>query len=61
MNLWQYYNGDLKYPDLNNHSHEKEIAKAKPKWAYEYIKLNGKDKELEPIIAKNAYYSYQYA
>ena len=27
MNLWNYYDGDLKYPDLNNHSHEKEIAK----------------------------------
>ena len=37
MNLWQYYNGDLKYPDLNNHSHEIEIAKATPKWAFEYI------------------------
>ena len=36
MNLWQYYNGDLKYPDLNNHSHEKEIAKTNPNWAFEY-------------------------
>ena len=38
MDLWKYYNGKLKYPDLNNHSHEKEIAKANPKWAYEFVK-----------------------
>jgi hypothetical protein len=61
MNLWKYYDGDLKYPDLNNHLHEKEIAKTNPKWAYEYTSEHGKDKELEPIIAKNAKYSYMYA
>ena len=58
MDLWKYYNGKLKYPDLNNHSHEKEIAKANPKWAYEFVKKYGKDEDLEPAIAKNAEYSF---
>ena len=61
MDLWKYYDGDLKYPDLNNHSHEIEIAKANPKWAFEYASKHGKDEDLEPAIAKNAYYSYRYA
>ena len=61
MNLWNYYDGDLKYPDLNNHSHEIEIAKANPKWAFDYTKIHGKTKELESIIAKSAKYSYEYA
>ena len=61
MNLWKYYDGDLKYPDLNSHSHEKEIAKTKPIWAYEYVSKHGKDEDLEPIIAKSAKYSYLYA
>ena len=61
MNLWNYYDGDLKYPDLNNHSREIEIAKATPKWAYDYVERNGKNKDLEPIIAKDAKYSYWYA
>jgi hypothetical protein len=61
MNLWKYYNGNLKYPDLNNHSYEKEIAKTNPNWAFEYILEYGKDKELEPIIAKDSKYSYIYA
>jgi hypothetical protein len=38
MDIWNYYDGDFKYPDITMHSHEKEIAKAKPKWAYEYTK-----------------------
>ena len=61
MDLWKYYDGDLKYPNLNNHSHEKEIAKTKPIWAYEYVSKHGKDEDLEPIIAKNAEYSFWYA
>ena len=61
MNIWKYYDGDLKYPDLIKHTEEKEIAKTNPKWAYEYAKINGKSEELEPIIAKNARYSYRYA
>jgi hypothetical protein len=61
MNIWNYYDGNLKYPDLNNHSHEKEIAKANPKWAFDYTLKHGKDKDLEPIIAKSAKYSYEYA
>ena len=61
MNLWQYYDGDLKYPNITKHKHEKEIAKSKPKWAFDYVSKHGKDKELESIIAKDAYYSYQYA
>ena len=60
MNIWKYYNGDLKYPNILNHSHEKEIAKAKPRWAYEYVSEHGIDEELEPSIAKDAYYSYHY-
>jgi hypothetical protein len=34
MNLWKYYNGNLKYPNVTMYSHEKEIAKATPKWAF---------------------------
>ena len=61
MNLWKYYNGDLKYPDLNNHSHEIEIAKANPKWAFGYVLKHGENEDLEPIIAKDAKFSYYYA
>ena len=61
MNLWQYYNGDLKYPDLTKHAYIKEVAKVSPKWAFDYVSKHGKDKELESIIAKDAYYSYQYS
>ena len=61
MDLWKYYNGNLKYPDLNSHSLEYEIAKTNSKWAYEYTSEHGEDKELEPIIAKSAEYSYMYA
>ena len=61
MNIWKYYDGDLKYPDLIKHTEEKEIAKTNPKWAYEHISKYGKDKKLEPIIAKSAKYSYWYA
>ena len=61
MNIWKYYDGDLKYPDLIKHTEEKEIAKTNPKWAYEHISKYGKDKKLEPIIAKSAKYSYEYA
>ena len=61
MDIWKYYDGDLKYPDLIKHTEEKEIAKTNPKWAYEYAKINGKSEELESIIAKNARYSYRYA
>ena len=64
MNLWNYYNNksnQLKYPNILNHLHEKEIAKTNIKWAYEFVKKYGKDEELEPAIAKNAEYSYMYA
>ena len=61
MDIWKYYDGDLKYPDLNSHSHEKEIAKTNSKWAYEFVKKYGKDEELEPAIAKITYNSFWYA
>jgi hypothetical protein len=61
MNLWKYYNGNLKYPNVTMYSHEKEIAKATPKWAFEYVSKHGKDEDLEPAIAKDAKYSYWYA
>ena len=61
MDLWKYYDGDLKYPDITKHSRKKEIAKANPKWAYEYVSKHGEDKELEPILATSAYHSYWYA
>ena len=61
MDLWKYYDGDLKYPDLISHSHEKEIAKTNTIWAFDYTSKHGKDEELEPIIAKNAECSYWYA
>ena len=61
MNIWKYYDGDLKYPDLNNHSNEIEIAKTNSKWTFEYVKTHGKNEDLEPAIAKNAMFSYQYA
>ena len=60
MNLWKYYDGDLKYPDLINHSHEKEIAKTNTKWAYEYLQKHNDD-DLEKIIAENAHYAFYYA
>jgi hypothetical protein len=67
MNLWKYYNNksnQLKYPnvlkDILNHTHEKEIAKTNPKWAFEYALKHGKDEELEPVIAKAANYSFKY-
>ena len=52
MNLWNYYDGDLKYPDFNKYSHKKEIAKTNTIWAFDYTSKHGKDEELEPIIAK---------
>ena len=61
MDLWKYYDGDLKYPDLNKHSHEKEIAKTNPNWAFEYASKHGKDEDLEPAIAKSSYLAYRYA
>mgnify|MGYP000614926337 CR=1 FL=1 len=61
MDLWKYYDGDLKYPDLSKHSHIKEVAKVTPKWAFEYAEEHGKDEDLESIIAKDAKYSYWYA
>ena len=62
MNIWKYYDGDLKYPNLDKHStSEIEIAKTNPKWAFDYVSKHGKDKELEPIIAKDTTYSYRYA
>jgi hypothetical protein len=62
MNIWKYYDGDLKYPNLDKHStSEIEIAKTNPKWAFEYTKTHGKNKNLESIIAKSAKYSYEYA
>jgi prophage antirepressor-like protein len=61
MNLWKYYNGNLKYPNVTMYSLEYEIAKTTPKWAYLYVKRNGKNKDLEPTIAKDATYSYRYA
>ena len=67
MNLWKYYNNksnQLKYPDvlknILNHTHEKEIAKTNPKWAFEYTLKHGEDAELESIIAKSAAYSSKY-
>ena len=61
MDLWKYYDGDLKYPNIINHSHEKEIAKTKPDWAYDYTLKHGKDEELESIISTSSYHSYWYA
>ena len=51
----------LKYNNILNHFHEKEIAKTNSKWAFEYVSKHGKDEDLEPIIAKNAEYSFLYA
>ena len=61
MNLWKYYDGDLKYPNITKHKHEKEIANAIPKWAFKYVLKHGKDEELEPIIAKDTECSFEYA
>jgi hypothetical protein len=60
MDLWKYYNGNLKYPNILDHLHEKEIVKTNPKWAFEYMLKHGKDEELEPVIAKTADYSFKY-
>ena len=48
MDIWKYYDGDLKYPNVTMYSHEKEIAKATPKLAYLYVKRNGKNKDFKP-------------
>ena len=61
MNLWNYYDGDLKYPNILNHSHEKEIAKTNTIWAFDYVSKHGKDEDLEPAIAKSTKGSYYYA
>jgi hypothetical protein len=66
MNLWNYYNNkqnQLKYPYPNIfvHTHEKEIAKTNPKWAFDYVSKHGKDEELERIISTSTYHSYWYA
>ena len=60
MDIWDYYDGDLKYPNILNHTHEKEIAKTNLIWAFEYVLKHGRDKELESIIAKDTTYSYRY-
>ena len=54
MNLWNYYDGDLKYPDITKYSHEKEIAKAKSEWAFEYIEKNGGEdfKENQALVVE---------
>ena len=61
MNIWKYYDGDLKYPNITDHFHEKEIAKTNAKTAYSYAVKHGKFPEGEKAIASNAEYSYQYA
>ena len=39
MDIWKYYDGDLKYPDLIKHTEEKEIAKTNTKWARTHLIL----------------------
>ena len=60
MNLWKYYDGDLKYPDLTKYLPKNEMAKYSLKWAYEYLQEHNDD-DLEKIIAKNAHYAFYYA
>lgn len=55
--------GDLKYSDLSNYSHEKDILKTNPKWAFEYTLkdvLKGPFPLGEPAIAKDDFYTNEY-
>ena len=62
MNLWKYYDGDLKYPNITKQKHEKEIAMHSPRMAIEYVRKNGLPfPEGEAMIAKNGEYSFDYA
>ena len=69
MNLWNYYDGDLKYPDIYKYKNKKDIAlafaKFNPKKAYAFLKKYKTDKSttqlLELIIAKDPWVSYEYA
>ena len=65
MDIWKYYDGDLKYPDIIDYfydtNHGKQLSIHNAKIAYEFASTNGKFIEGEPIIAKSPYYSYEYA
>ena len=69
MDIWNYYDGDLKYPDIYKYKNKKDIAfaiaKFNPKNAYTFLKKYKTDKStkqlLESIIAKHAWTSYEYA
>ena len=72
MDLWKYYDGDLKYINLssyiysnealNDKESRKEILKTRPEWAYKQAEaLHDKFPEGEPAIAKHTKYSYLYA
>ena len=72
MDLWKYYDGDLKYINLssyiysnealNDKESRKEILKTRPEWAYKQAEaLHDKFPEGEPAIATNAKSSYWYA
>jgi hypothetical protein len=60
MDIWNYYDGDLKYPNIFDHLHEKEIAKSNYKLAYWYAYEHGKFPEGESEIAKNTLTSFYY-
>ena len=65
MDIWNYYDGDLKYPDIIDYFYDpnygKQLSIHNSKIAYEFASTNGKFIEGEPIIAKSPYYSYEYA
>ena len=65
MDIWKYYDGDLKYPDIIDYfydtNHGKQLSIHNAKIAYEFASTNGKFIEGEPAIAKSPYYSYEYA
>src|SRR5574343_1039367 len=61
MDIWNYYDGDLKYPNIFDHLHEKEIAKSNYKLAYWYACKHGVFPEGETEIAKNTLTSFCYA
>ena len=65
MDIWKYYDGDLKYPDIIDYFYDpnygKQLSIHNSKIAYEFASTNGKFIEGEPIIAKSPYYSYEYA
>ena len=64
MDIWKYYDGDLKYPDIIDYFYDtnygKQLSIHNSKIAYEFASTNGKFIEGEPEIAKDDHYLKRY-